>query len=356
MKYTIIIPAYCPGWQLIETVDTLTEHLRLITNIEHEIVIVNDGSPKECDSVFLYLEDKATILKHDINRGKGAAIKTGMEYVQSSGQPCTLVFADADGQHLPMDIINCLETAAINRNSLILGKRNFMPGRVPIKSFLGNKLTEGIFWLSVGKHIHDTQTGLRAFDSALIPQMLEAEGDRYEYEMNQLLTSIQDGIPVIEVPIATVYIGNNKGSHFHALRDSYLVYKNLLKFTLSSVSSFLVDYIMFFFFSLFFTGSMGAVISNVLARLISAAFNYEVNRTYVFCNPSNRISSLPRYAALAATVLALNTVILYILNSIVGIPLLLAKIITEACIFIFSWVMQKNFVFQRKEMRSNGEL
>ena len=213
---------------------------------------------------------------------------------------------------------------------------------------MGNRITEAVFRLSTGCHIRDTQTGLRAFHSSLIPEMLNVEGERYEYEMNQLLYSVQADIPFEQVPIETVYSGNNEGSHFNTIRDSILIYKRLLKFTLSSVSSFIVDYIMFAFFSLFFTGASGAVTSNILARLISAGFNYEVNRNLVFEDSSKRIKSLPRYILLALTVLVLNTSILYLLTTAAGTPVLLAKVITEACMFMFSWAMQKTFVFPKK--------
>ena len=348
MKYSILIPAYKPDESLIQTVDSLTDTLKDLLGANYEIVIVNDGSPEECGSVFAALDGKVTLLTHTENRGKGAALKTGMEYIQRYCSPSVVVTADADGQHLPVDILNCIISAESDQEALVLGTRKFRLGSgVPIKSFLGNKITEGVFLLSTGKHLHDTQTGLRAFHSSLIPELMEAEGDRYEYEMNQLLKVIKDGVPIREVPIATVYKGKNESSHFDPFRDSFLIYRKLLKFALSSVSSFIVDYIMFAFFSLLFTGTAGVALSNVFARVISAGFNYEINRDLVFRDNGARSSSLPKYAALAAVVLILNTGILYMLNLGLGIPLLLAKIITEAVVFLFSWSMQNIFVFTK---------
>ena len=346
MKYSILIPAYKPDEKLIQTVDALSVQLTELLGGNYEMIVVNDGSPEEYREVFDSLDGKATVLTHPENRGKGAALKTGMEYVSRYCSPSVVVTADADGQHLPLDILNCIISAESDPEALILGTRKFRIGSgIPIKSFLGNKITEGVFLLSTGKHVHDTQTGLRAFHSSLIPELMEAEGDRYEYEMNQLLKVIKDGVPVREVPIATVYKGKNEKSHFDPFRDSFLIYKKLLKFALSSVSSFFVDYVMFAFFSLLFTGTAGVALSNVFARVISAGFNYEINRDLVFRDTGSRSFSLPRYAALAAVVLALNTGILYALNLGLGIPLLMAKILTEAVIFLFSWSMQNIFVF-----------
>lgn len=348
MKYNILIPAYKPDMELINTVEILTEFLGTNTGLEYEIIVVNDGSPWEYEHIFASLEDRATVLTHETNKGKGAALRTGMNYIMKSSSPSVTVTADADGQHLPQDILNCLISAEGDPEALILGTRSLkLRSGTPLKSFLGNRITEGIFLISTGRHIKDTQTGLRAFHSSRIPELISAEGDRYEFEMNQLLAAVRAGIPIREVPISTVYIGKNESSHFDPIRDSCLIYRNLLKFALSSVSSFIVDYIMFAFFSLFFTGTAGAALSNIFARVISAGFNYEINRDLVFRDTGSHSSSLPKYAALAAAVLVINTLLLYTLNMALGIPLLIAKILTEALIFMFSWSMQNVFVFRK---------
>ena len=347
MKYNLLIPAYKPDRNLIQAVTILKDHLRDLGR-PSEIIIVNDGSPWEYEEVFSEAESMATVLTHETNKGKGAALKTGMAYISRQTGPSVTVTADADGQHLPLDILNCLMAAESAPDSLILGTRSFGRGsRTPLKSLLGNRITEGIFLITTGKHVRDTQTGLRAFHSSLIPELMSPEGSRYEFEMNQLLSAVKAGIPIREVPIATVYEGKNESSHFNPLRDSFLIYRNLLKFALSSVSSFIVDYIMFAFFSLFFTGTAGAALSNLSARIISASFNYEINRDLVFRDTASRSASLPKYAALALMVITINTAILYVLNMALGIPLLIAKILTEALVFLFSWSMQNIFVFKK---------
>ena len=348
MKYSIVIPAYCPGPEMLILMDEISTKLNSCQKNDHEIIVVNDGSPEVFNMIFEDASEYATVLTHPVNMGKGEAIKTALRYLEADPEPCVICVADADGQHLPIDVINCLSHAEISTGSLILGTRNFREKGIPWKSLLGNRITEAVFRLSTGVHIKDTQTGLRAFHSSLIPDMLNAEGSRYEYEMNQLLYCVQSDIPFEQVPIETVYEGNNECSHFDPFRDSFLIYRKLLKFALSSFSSFIVDYIMFCFFALFFTGTAGAAISNVLARVISAGFNYEVNRNLVFEDSSRRIRSLPRYVLLAAAILLMNTLILCLLNSVLGIPLLIAKILTEICVFFFSWVMQRTYVFPRK--------
>ena len=130
--------------------------------------------------------------------------------------------------------------------SLILGARAFS-GKVPLRSAFGNKLTRFLFKQQTGVVVRDTQTGLRAFTTNLLPFMLEVEGQRYEYEMNVLLAASKS-FPIVEVPIETVYINDNEGSHFRPIRDGLMIYKDMFKFALSSLSSFIVDYLVYAFF------------------------------------------------------------------------------------------------------------
>ncbi|MBR4162743.1 MAG: bifunctional glycosyltransferase family 2/GtrA family protein [Solobacterium sp.] len=336
--YTVLIPAYCPGKGLIGLVEALKER-------NMECIVVNDGSPEEYDSVFQSVSDSAVVLAHEINKGKGAAMKTGFAYIRDHYNDCIVVTADADGQHLPVDIQHIAECAESAYGSLVLGTRSFKKEDVPFKSYYGNKITETVFRTFTGVHVHDTQTGLRAFHSSLIDTMLKVPGDRYEYEMNKLLRCVKEKIPFQETEITTVYEDNNSCSHFHPFRDSFLIYKQILRFGLSSIASFFVDLCAFEIFTLFCKGSTGILASNILARLISATFNYEINRKAVFNDQSTRKKSIMKYAALALTILACNTAILYLLTGILHMNPLFAKVLTEMILFIFSWTIQNKYIF-----------
>ncbi len=337
--YTALIPAYCPSDGLIGLINSLKER-------NMECIVVNDGSPEEYDTVFRIVSDSATVLTHDANKGKGAALKTGFRYIRDHCGDCIVITADADGQHLPEDVMRTAKCAENCYGSLVLGTRSFAKADVPFKSYYGNRITETIFRLFTGLHVHDTQTGLRAFHSSLIDTMLEVPGERYEYEMNQLLNCVQEKIPLKEIEITTVYEDNNACSHFHPFRDSFLIYKQIFRFGLSSIVSFFVDLCAFEIFTFFLNGSNGILAANILARIISAAFNYEINRKVVFNDKSERKESFMKYAALALTILVFNTGILYVLTSVLHINHLAAKILTEMILFVFSWVVQNRYVFQ----------
>ncbi len=342
---TALIPAYCPDNKLIGLVRELEEH-----NVR--CVIVNDGSPAEYDRIFEGLPAETEVIRLERNSGKGTALKTGMKYIDENIRSCIAVTADADGQHLPEDIMRTAHEAEKEDRALVLGVRSFSEDDVPFRSYYGNKITETVFRFLTGVHVSDTQTGLRAFRSELIPELLEAEGSRYEYEMNQLLYCIQKKIPIREVGIHTVYEGNNEGSHFHPFRDSWKIYSGILKFSLASFSSFLVDFLLFALFSRMFKGTYSLALANVLARFLSASFNYEVNRTAVFHDTGSRKRSLIRYLLLAACILACNTAMLYVLAS-AGISATAAKIMTELILFAASWTIQNRFVFSQERRSLN---
>ena len=130
------------------------------------------------------------VLRHDKNRGKGEALKTGLKYIRERFErPYIIVNADADGQHRTQDIIRVADAAEMNRSRLILGSRK-MEGKVPLKSRLGNSITRLVYRLSTRSAVYDTQTGLRAYSDKLIDRLIEINGSRYEYEMNMLIASL----------------------------------------------------------------------------------------------------------------------------------------------------------------------
>ena len=185
-----IIPTYNPDIKLVELVEELIE--RKIGNV----IVVNDGSKEQTHKIFEMLSDKAIILTHDINQGKGAAIKTALKYISESLTDIGgIVILDADGQHRPEDAMRLLDEVHQNVSGLVLGVRRF-EGEIPLRSLFGNTITKYVFRLCSGKWVSDTQTGLRAFKAGLISDLLSASGTKYEYEMNVLLTCLKKAMSV----------------------------------------------------------------------------------------------------------------------------------------------------------------
>lgn len=232
MKPVIIIPTLNPDQRLVSLVEKLKE-------VDITIVIVNDGSKEECSDIFETLSSRfqCDIFNHAKNMGKGAAIKTGISYVSKAyPESCGFVTADGDGQHAASDILKVAEALEKNSKSLILGSRDFSERDIPFKSRWGNRITSLVFKLSTGKECPDTQTGLRGISNKFKEICLSVPGDRFEYEMNMLLEFVGHNIPLMHVPIATIYLENNKSSHFNPVKDSIRIYSDILKYSFSRSS------------------------------------------------------------------------------------------------------------------------
>ncbi len=211
-KYTILIPSLNPNEKLIKLVNELIDFGM------NDIIVINDGSSSEYDNIFNNLPSIVKVIKHDINRGKGEALKSAIREVNSDG----FITVDADGQHKVKDVIKIKK--ALNKYDIVLGVRNFDLENVPRRNRIGNKISALTFKLKTGISLNDTQTGLRGISIKYKDLALSTKGSRYEYEMNFLYNLAKNKIKINTVDISTIYDEENV-SHFNVVRDSLLIHK-----------------------------------------------------------------------------------------------------------------------------------
>lgn len=337
----VILPAYQPDEKLPSLVEQLWER-------GCRVIVVDDGSGEAYRQIFDRAADICTILRHTQNRGKGAAIKTALAYIQAEAPETEIIgIMDADGQHLPEDMSRLLACAGIRPGRLVLGVRA-VGKDMPLKSRLGNQITRMVFRLVSGVRVSDTQTGLRAFGAGLIKDMLAVPGERYEYEMNVLMAAAKGGIPIEEVEIQTIYHDrDNSCSHFRVVQDSFRIYKDILKFALSSLSSFVVDYVLFALMMLILPHTAVWVFAaNFIARVISAFYNYSMNCRFVFYT-DREIGTAAEYFGLAAVIFLLNVLILEAMVQLLYVPVYPAKLLTECILFCVSFLIQNYVIFRK---------
>lgn len=341
-RFYAVIPAYEPDEKMLAVIDDIS------SLTDFHIIVINDGSGKDKLPIFAEAAKKAIVLTHEVNKGKGRGIKTALEYIKEhEADTVGIVIADADGQHKVEDIIRVSEALKSSPDKLIMGCRRFS-GKIPLRSKFGNNITKFVFSFAAGVKVSDTQTGLRGFSSKLIPFMLSVNGDRYEFEMNMLLECAREGIRFYEVPIETVYLGKNESSHFNPIKDSWRIYKDILKFSCSSLLSFCVDYI---FYSIFAMISCSVAFSNICARVISSIFNFSMNKKFVFKNKEAIAKTAAKYFLLAALILAANTIMLELCVKYLIHNKYISKILIEVLLFFISWAAQKSFVFRKRERK-----
>ena len=214
MDEVVVIPAYEPDERLPRLLRSLRPRFR-------SFVVVDDGS-RGAAAVFAEAAslDGVVLLRHDVNRGKGVALKTAFdEILRRFPDASGVVTADADGQHLAEDIGAVADAMCAHPDRLTLGVRRFGTG-VPLRSRFGNLWSCAEFFLLTGVRVLDTQTGLRGIPLAILPRVRELPGERYEYEAAMLRFAAKALPAPVQVPIATVYEEGNKTSHFRPLRDS----------------------------------------------------------------------------------------------------------------------------------------
>lgn len=213
----VLIPAYQPEARLADLVSALkTDFSR--------ILVVDDGSSEGRDVFSRLAGLSVPVERHACNRGKGAALKTGFDAIMRMWPTISgIVTADADGQHLPKDILGVAkklkEDAANGIERLVVGARRVGKG-APFKSRFANAWTRAVFRFMSGYPLSDTQTGLRGIPATLVPRVAAIGGDRYEFEILMLMDAAAHPSLPVEIPIETVYLDGNKSSHFRPFADS----------------------------------------------------------------------------------------------------------------------------------------
>ena len=341
-QVVVVIPAYKPAPVLVDIVRELVCAPEVAG-----IVVVNDGSGPDYQSIFDAAGEhrEVTVLRHAINLGKGAALKTGMNhaacaYAGSAG----VVTADADGQHSVSDILATARALGNGSGELILGTRGFA-GEVPLRSRVGNTLTRGVMRAVTGESLADTQTGLRGIPMAFVPELLRSKANGYEFELEMLVACRHAGRPITQVPISTIYIDGNRSSHFNPLLDSMRVYFVFLRFSAVSLLTAGLDNLVFV---LAFWMRSDIVLAMCCGRLAAGLFNYFANKFGTFrVNVKDKVA-LPKFAlsvVLAGT--ASYAIITWLVDGL-GVAVIPAKFAAETAMFFFSFWIQREFVFRTR--------
>ena len=339
----ILIPAYNPDDRLLDLVKELAA-----LGLEH-LVVVNDGSDREHAAVFESLAslENVSVCEHPFNKGKGAALKTGLQFIQDEdAELLGVITADADGQHLAEDIYKLATTAGEQPQDFILGSRTFGK-ETPLRSLIGNRLTAFLMRFVHGVAVSDTQTGLRYLPRALLPEMSTLPGDGYEFELQCLIEARELGYQPNEVPIETVYIDENASSHFSPIMDSARIYSVLFRFGGSSVACFVIDIALFAW--IFWLG-YGAMVATIFARIISGITNFLFNKFLVFKRRGTGavIHEALGYLALWLILMLVSGTVVSLVGAQPTAFVVAIKIGVDVSLFLLSYYVQSRFVFAKK--------
>ncbi|MFL5674899.1 MAG: glycosyltransferase family 2 protein [Chloroflexota bacterium] len=197
-----LIPGYQEGPRIAAVVEGARAHL--------PVVVIDDGST---DETAANGEAAGAVVLHQYpNAGKGAAIRMGFRYALQH-DAVAVVTLDADGQHDPAEIPAFLAAFEAGRPELVIGRRDF--GSMPAVRRLSNTLGGWVFSAAVGRRISDNQSGYRLIGARLMTALLESDEHGFGFEVEMIARCIALDLPMVEVPIRTIYAG--EPSHIRPL-------------------------------------------------------------------------------------------------------------------------------------------
>ena len=350
--FVAIVPVFNPEPGLIALLNALEQAFE-------RVLVVDDGSNENVEA-FSRMPKAVQLIRHSVNQGKGRAMKDGIAWVRAHWQDAPgVVFVDGDGQHRVEDVLKVANLAA-ETDCVAFGVRDFSKSGIPFRSRFGNVVTSFLVRGMYRFRIYDTQTGLRAIPARLLDVMLTIPGERYEYEMRLFGVLHRKKEEIKQVPIETIYLENNRASHYRPIVDSIRVYYGLFgnvfaKFCAASIVGFVVDNLVFTCVLLFLqryglVRSWDIMVSLVAARVVSATVNFACNKFLVFSSKAAFVASFCRYWILCLCIAGLSyvgTLALSVLFDANGVAITCLKILVETVLFIFSYKCQQKWIFRK---------
>lgn len=191
-----------------------------------DVVVVDDGSPDRTAEEAR--EAGATeVVVHETNRGKGAAMATGLKRVLELGYDAAILM-DGDGQHLPSETPRFAEAFAGGGADVVLGTRMADHRGMPPVRYLTNRFMSWLLSRSMGRRATDTQCGFRLLSAKAIPVVLAGGSSGFAADSEQLLLLARAGFRFAEVPVSTVY--GDERSKIHPVRDTIRFFAMLRKY------------------------------------------------------------------------------------------------------------------------------
>ena len=203
-----IIPCYNESERIAGVVSGALRSLPLVIVVDD---CSSDGTSRAA------AEAGASVLRHETNRGKGAALKTGFAEAARLGFEAAVTL-DGDGQHDPAEIPLFLKAYADGECDIVLGCRRFERGRMPAVRRYTNTFTSWAISRMSGRRISDSQTGFRLIRLKTW-QAIHLTSDRFDLESEFLIKAGRMGARIREVPISTIYAGEK--SKINPLKDTY---------------------------------------------------------------------------------------------------------------------------------------
>ena len=216
MKICILMPSFNEE----KSISGLVEAVR---RYGYDCLVMDDGSSDQ--TAVLAKIKGAEVITNERNLGKGATLRKGFEVILQRDYDAVVVM-DADGQHLPTDLVHFTYTYEERHPGIIVGNRMYKPKGMPLVRWITNKVMSYVLSKKCKQWIPDTQCGFRLIDMNVLKK-LNLETDKFEIESEMLLEAAENGFCIESVPITTVYEGQT--SAIHPIKDTLRFFKFILR-------------------------------------------------------------------------------------------------------------------------------
>lgn len=353
MRLSVIIPCYNEGTTLRDTIERV-EHARLLSGWEREIIVIDDGSSDTTSSILRSLEgeNRVRALRHAHNKGKGAAVKTGLSV--ASGD--YVLVQDADNEYDPADYAALI--AALEKDELVFGSRNLGSNNVPYNAvyFYGGLLVTKLFNLLFGTRLSDIASCYKLFPRRFIPELLKSDHNDFVFDAVVLTRALTRESTIAEVPISYRARGKREGKKLNARHATKIVaalilsrfglggarsvsfVAQIMRFLIAGGSAAIINVVTLYLFTEF--AHIWYLYSSILAFTIAFAFSFSFQKYWVFRSDdyAKIPTQLPLHLGVALGNLALNTILLFLLVEYVHLWYVLAQLVASALIGIESFI------------------
>ena len=212
MKVAVLIPAY-------NAAKTLEPVVRAALEQTKDVTVIDDGSRDGTGDIAR--KAGAHVLTHEVNRGKGAGLKTGFQWACGNGYD-GVVTLDADGQHLPSEIPKFIGCHAETGGDLIIGGRAHLFGQMLPRRRTANRFSAWTIAIASGTKISDAQSGYRFYSTRLL-RAVRLRSDGFAMESEVIVRAGRGGFKVITTPIDLGFVDGISTSHYKPLKDTFSI-------------------------------------------------------------------------------------------------------------------------------------
>jgi glycosyltransferase involved in cell wall biosynthesis len=209
MKLLAVIPA-------LNAEGTIGDVVRKTREQIEDVIVIDDGCTDRTAGVSR--AEGATVLRHDVNRGKGASLKSGFAYACEHGYDAVITL-DADGQHLPSEIPKIIAAWEESGADLVIGGRAHLFDHMLPRRRMANRFSAWAIAKAAGTRVSDSQSGFRLYTARLLRE-IRLRSDGFDMESEVIIRAGVRKMRIVVTPVDLGFIDGLSTSHYRPLGDT----------------------------------------------------------------------------------------------------------------------------------------